>query len=251
MKFTIITVTYDSASTLRDAIESVLTQRFVELEYIIVDGASKDNTVELIREYEPCFEGRLRWITEPDKGLYDAMNKGIAMATGDVIGILNSDDFYTNDTVLHNIAQAFMHDSELDATYGDIHFVKPNNLQKCVRYYSAKHFRPFLLRFGFMPPHPSFYCKKECYNRLGLYKLDYKIASDYDLLIRYLYINRIKAKYINLDVVTMRMGGASTENIKSRIILNKEIVAANKSYGVWTCMPLLMIKYIYKIFELK
>ena len=135
MKISLITVTYNSALTLRDTIESVLRQDYDDVEYIVVDGASKDDTVKILREFEPRFEGRMKWISEKDHGLYDAMNKGICMATGDVVGIINSDDFFTSDDVLSTVAEQI---GDNDAVYADIHFVRPDNLGKCVRYYSRK-----------------------------------------------------------------------------------------------------------------
>ena len=247
MKISIITATYNSAKTIRDTIESVLAQSYTNFEYIIVDGASKDDTLKIISEYGDRIS---KVISEPDKGIYDAMNKGIAAATGDVVGILNSDDFYTTNDVLAQIAQQFEKD-DTDAVYGDIQFVNPSNLDKIVRYYSSKIFRPSLFRFGFMPAHPSFYVKRACYSTLGNYHLDYKIASDYDLLIRFLYKERISTSYLPTSIVTMRTGGVSTDGVQSRIVLNKEIVKACKRYGIYTNMFFLCFKYLYKIFELK
>lgn len=247
MKISIITATYNSGLTLRDTIRSVLSQSYPDIEYIIIDGGSKDNTLEIINKYKDKIA---KVISEPDKGIYDAMNKGIRMATGDIVGILNSDDFFTSTNVIENIVKAF-ESNDIDAVFGDIHFVKPDNLNKSVRYYSSSIFRPSLFRFGFMPAHPSFYVKRICYEKYGLYDLNYKIASDYDLLIRFLYINKITYKYLNIDFVTMRMGGASTENMKSRVVLNKEIVRACRKYGIYTNLFMLSLKYIYKIFELR
>lgn len=247
MKISIITATYNSGSTLRDTIRSVLSQSYPNIEYIIVDGGSKDDTLEIINEYKNKIS---KVISEPDKGIYDAMNKGISMATGDVIGILNSDDFFTSGNVVENIVKTFK-SNDIDAVFGDIHFVKPDNLNKPVRHYSSSIFKPALFRFGFMPAHPSFYVKRTCYEKYGLYDLNYKIASDYDLLIRFLYVNRIKYKYLNMDFVTMRVGGASTENMKSRVVLNKEIVRACRKYGIYTNLFILSLKYFYKIFELR
>ena len=143
MKITIITVAYNSAKTIRDTIESVLSQTYNDFEYIIVDGNSKDNTIDIVKGYEDRFNNRLRWISEPDKGLYDAMNKGISMATGDIIGIINSDDFYHRNDIFEQVVSAFS-DKQVDAIYGDVHFVNPSDLNKCVRYYSSKIFKRFL-----------------------------------------------------------------------------------------------------------
>ena len=250
MKITLITVSYNSELTISETIESVLNQTYFNIEYIIVDGNSSDNTLRIVKKCEKLFLGRLKWISEPDKGLYDAMNKGIKAATGDIIGILNSDDFFSSSHVISEIVN-FFKQNDIDALYGDVKFVNPDNLSKNVRYYSSKIFRPGLFRFGFMPAHPTFYMKRDMYEKYGLYELDYKIASDYDLLIRYLYKYKIKYKYLSSCFVTMRTGGVSTENWKSRIVLNKEIVKACKKYGIYTNMFFLSFKYLYKIFELR
>lgn len=247
MKISIITATYNSGATIRDTLESVNSQTHKNIEHIIVDGASSDDTLEQVVKYGKRVS---KIISEPDKGIYDAMNKGIKAASGDVIGILNSDDFFSSDDVVETVVDAFR-SNDIDALYGDIKFVDPGDLQKTVRYYSSKIFKPSLFRFGFMPAHPSFYMKKSEYDKHGYYSLDYKIAADYDLLIRYLYKYRVKSIYLNKDFVTMRTGGVSTENFKSRVLLNKEIVMACKRYGIKSSMLLLPLKYLYKITELK
>lgn len=247
MKVSIITATYNSSAHIADCVKSVNDQTYHDIEHIIIDGASKDNTLDIVNGISNRV-GKI--MSEPDKGIYDAMNKGINAATGDVIGILNSDDFFTSDDVIQTVADSFKY-NDIDALYGDVHFVSPDNLYKSVRYYSSSVFNPSLFRFGFMPAHPSFYMKKECYDKYGLYALDYKIASDYDLLIRYLYKEKIKYKYIKKDFVTMRTGGVSTENFNSRVTLNKEIVRACRKYGIYTNLLMLSLKYLYKIFELK
>lgn len=247
MKVSIITATYNSEVHIADCIKSVYNQTYNNIEHIIVDGASKDKTLEIINSTPNRIT---KVISEPDKGIYDAMNKGIKAATGDVIGILNSDDFFTSDNIIETVVDNFKKDN-IDALYGDVHFVNPDDLSKTVRYYSSAIFRPALFRFGFMPAHPSFYMKKECYNKYGLYGLDYKIASDYDLLIRYLHKEKIKYRYIKRDFVTMRTGGVSTQNFNSNVTLNKEIVRACKKYGIYTNMFILSFKYLYKLFELR
>ena len=178
MVISIITATYNSAKTVRDTFQSVLSQDDTDYEYIVIDGGSKDGTVDIIREYEPLFGGRMKWISEPDKGIYDAMNKGICMATGDVVGLLNSDDFYTSCNILSRVASTFNDDGSLDAVYGDIHFVHGSNLKKCVRYYSSRPFHRRWMRFGFMPAHPSFYCKRNVYEKYGAFDLTYRVAAN-------------------------------------------------------------------------
>ena len=247
MKISIITATYNSAATIKDTLLSVNAQTYTNIEHIIVDGSSKDDTLDIVHKYG---ERVSTIISEPDKGIYDAMNKGIQAATGDVVGILNSDDFFTSNDVVSVVANTF-NENDIDALYGDIHFVNPDNLDKTVRYYSSRIFRPSLFRFGIMPAHPSFYMKRECYEKHGLYSLNYKIAADFDLLIRYLYKEKVNYKYINKNFVTMRTGGVSTENMNSTITLNKENVQACRKYGINTNFLLMGIKYFYKIFELR
>lgn len=247
VKVSIITPAYNSAATIRDTIRSVLSQTYPDIEYIVVDGASTDPTLCILDEYK----GRIsKIISEPDQGLYDAMNKGIGAATGDIVGILNSDDFFTSDDVIETIVSLFEQET-IDAVYGDVHFVHPSDLRKCVRYYSSAIFRPSLFRFGFMPAHPSFYVKRQCYEKYGMYALHYRIAADFDLLLRFLYLHKITCKYLPRDVVTMRTGGISTRNIGSRIRLNKEIVAACRTHGLYTHWGLVLLKYLYKVFEIR
>lgn len=243
MKISIITATYNSAYTLANCISSINNQTFAFIEHIIIDGSSTDNTLEIIKNTPNRIT---KIVSEPDKGIYDAMNKGIQLATGDVIGVLNSDDFFTSNDVIEKIVTAF-ESNDIDVAYGDICFVKPKDLSKKVRYYSAKWFTPSLFRFGFMPPHPSVYVRRECYEEFGLYKIDYKIAADYELLIRFLKVNKLKTSYLNFCVVTMRTGGDSTRNWKSNWILNKEIVRGCRENGIYTNMLILSLKYAVKI----
>lgn len=231
MKISLITACYNSGSTLRDTMESVLRQTYHDIEYIIVDGASKDDTMDLVREYESRFEGRLRWISEPDKGIYDAMNKGFAMASGDVIGILNSDDYFSSNDILARVASE-MSDESLDAVYGDIHFVNDEDLTKCVRYYSSRYFRRWQMRLGFMPAHPSFYCRRRVYDEYGVFNASYRVSADFELLLRLIFIHRIRIKYLPLDFVTMRTGGASTSGLKSHKKIIEEHLRAYRDNGV-------------------
>lgn len=225
-------------------------QKYEDYEYIVVDGGSKDATVDIIKEWEPKFKGRMRWISEKDKGMYDGINKGIRMSTGDVVGIINSDDFYHREDIFQIINDAFKAHKGIEAIYGDVRFVNPNNLNKTVRYYSSKNFKPWRFRFGFMPAHPTFFTYKRNFEKYGFYKYDYHIAADYELLIRHLYVNKVPSLYVPVDFMKMRTGGRSTDGIQANIRLNKEIVRACSENGIWTCMPLLFLKYFVKVFEL-
>lgn len=248
MKVTVITVAFNSAATIADCMQSVLDQTHPDIEYIVVDGQSNDNTIDIIREFEPKFTNRLRWVSEKDNGIYDAMNKGLRMATGDVVGVLNSDDFFTATDVVEQVAQAFS-DSMLDAVYGDVHFVSEPDLTHSVRHYSSAGFRPWWLRFGLMPAHPSFYARKEVFQKAGLYKTDYKIGGDFEMMVRLFKRFNIKAKYLNLDFVTMRTGGASTKNMASRLTLLREDTRACRENGIYTHPIFICLKYFYKVLE--
>ena len=251
MKVSLITACYNSVATLPTAIDSVLSQRDIELEYIVVDGGSKDGTVELLKDYEQRFEGRLRWISEPDQGMYDAINKGIAMATGDIVGILNADDVLASNDTLAHIAAAFT--PGIDALYADIRFVKEGETVEAlrnaptVRYCSAAKWKPWMFRFAAMVPHPSFYVRREGFARLGGYSLDYRICADFELELRYLYLAKLKSAYLPECVVVMRMGGASTAGWRSNVEINLEDLRALRANGVWSCLPLIYLKYLFKI----
>ena len=246
MKISLITVAYNSSATIRDTIESVLGQDYREVEYIIIDGASKDDTLDIIKSFGPRISN---WISEPDHGIYDAMNKGVRIATGDVIGMINSDDFYYDETILSQVARAF-EDESIDAVFGNLIFVDPKDLKKKVRSYSSKDWHPGKFARGFMPAHPTFFVRRKYYEQFGLFKTDYKIASDYEMLIRLLYVHKLKYRYLPLTMVVMRKGGVSSNGIKSNIILNNEIKRACNENGIRTNLPLIYLKYFTKIFEL-
>lgn len=249
MKITIITAAYNSEHTLRDTMESVLRQTYTDYEYIVVDGASKDGTVDIIREYVPRFEGRMRWVSEPDRGIYDAMNKGIEMATGDVVGLLNSDDFYSSDDVLATIASEFMSDDALDAIYGDVHYVQEFDVRRTVRYYSSRKFTRSRMLMGYMPAHPSCYIRRECYVKYGTFDTSYRVASDFDNLLRLIYVNHIRTRYIAKDFVTMRMGGASTSGINSHLHIIADHFGAFKKNNLRPRYILYFLRYVMKLFE--
>lgn len=248
MTISIITATFNSAATVRDTIESVLRQTYKDIEYIIKDGGSKDDTLAICREYEPRFGGRMKIISCPDTGIYDAMNQGIEAATGDVVGILNSDDFYTSDDVLATINAALERD-DCDAVYGDIHYVKSDNLERCVRYYSSRNFTRERMMQGYIPAHPSFYCRREVYQKYGLFDTSFRIAADFEQLLRLIYIEKIRIKYIEKDFVTMRMGGASTSGIKSHVRIMKDHLRAFKKNKIKNNVFRLSLRYFSKLTE--
>lgn len=249
MKVSVITSTYNSAATLRDTLESVLRQTHADIEHIIVDGASSDATLEIVREFEPRYGGRLRWVSEPDGGIYDAMNKGIAMATGDVVGILNSDDFYTTDDVVERLI-APIERGEAEAVYGNVLYVERDDTRRPVRYYSSASFRRWKMRFGFMPAHPTFYCRREVYARHGGFDTAFRIAADFEHLLRVLFVERTRAAYVPCDCVTMRTGGASTAGVKAHLQIMRDHARAYHKNGVLSNRVLDALRYPSKIFDL-
>lgn len=249
MKISIITTSYNSARTLRDTMDSVLRQGYTDYEYIVVDGASKDGTVDIIREYEPRFEGRMRWVSEPDRGIYDAMNKGVAMATGDVVGLLNSDDFYASDDILATIASEFSKPGNLDAIYGDVHYVDEIDITKVVRYYSSRKFTRKRMLMGYMPAHPSFYVRRECYEKYGSFDTSYRVAADFENLLRLIYVNKIHTRYVAKDFVAMRMGGASSSGFSSYLRITADHFSAFKKNGLRPKYILYFLRYAKKLLE--
>ena len=246
MKISIITVVYNNQSTINYAIESVLNQDYPNIEYIIIDGNSTDGTLKKIQKYK---EHITHFISEPDRGIYDAMNKGLKLASGDIVGLLNSDDFYTSNSIISEIVHEFQ-DKQVDLIFGDIVFVKPENLDKITRYYSSSNFHPNKFAWGWMPGHPSCFLKREIYEKYGYFKTDYKIAADYEILTRFMAKHAISYSYIPKVFVKMRTGGVSSANLKSNWILNKEIVRACRENGIETNMPKVLLKYFTKIFQL-
>ena len=246
MKVSIITVAYNSASTIRATIESVLAQDYPDIEYIIVDGKSSDKTLDIAKEYIEKFKERLIIISEKDNGLYDAMNKGIKKSTGDVIGILNSDDFFTTEKSVSTIAHAF--EEDIDGVYGDVNFIRCKGDKRIIRTISSKRIHTRHLRFGLIMPHPSFYIKRACYTKYGLYKTDYKISSDFDLMARMI-LSGIHLKRLDFCVVTMRNGGISTKGIRSRLTSIRELKQACTENNIKTNTFLILFRFIYKLKE--
>lgn len=245
VKISIITVTFNRAHVLSSAIEGVLLQKYKNYEYIIVDGASGDNTLDVIKSYEPKFEGRLRWVSEPDKGLYDAINKGIKMATGDIVGIINSDDFFHRNDTFDIIINAFR-DPTIDAIYGDERDVSEEDLNKVIRVDKGDYFCTWMYRIGLMPAHQTFYAKRELFERYGYYKTDYKIAADFELMMRFAYVNHVKMKYVPEQLLTFRTGGVSSK-LSNKWLLNKETIKACRENGLFCCHPMIWLKYFFKL----
>ncbi|GAB4018827.1 glycosyltransferase family 2 protein [Spirosoma migulaei] len=218
MKVSIITVVYNGAEFIRDCIESILNQTYSDIEYIIVDGKSTDGTVELVQSYGTKIA---RFISEPDKGLYDAMNKGIKLATGDVIGLLNADDFYRHTRVIENMVATFERTGS-DAVYGDMLYVERTNPAKLKRYWRSGWYSENAFLWGWMPGHLSFFAKRWLYEQYGTFRLDMKSAADYELLLRFIHKNKAKLAYMDEVTIVMRAGGISNSSLQNRLRANRE-----------------------------
>ena len=243
MKVSIITACYNSANTLEHTIQSVINQDYPQIEYIVIDGASTDGTQNIILKYQSFIA---KTISEPDRGMYDAMNKGIALATGDVIGILNSDDVYMNSHVVTDL-MAQMQKARADVVFADLILVDENNPEHILRYYDSGQFHPSRFQYGWMPAHPTVFVKKRIYDEVGLFKTNYQIAADYEMLIRILAVNKASYTYLPKPVVRMRAGGASTAGLSRNWILNTEIVRACKENGIYSNMAMLLLKIPAKL----
>ena len=218
-RFSIITVSFNNIRTIRDTIESVLSQDFNGFEYWIVDGGSTDGTVDLLKTYGD----RLKWISEPDQGIYDAMNKGWKLALGEFVAYINADDFYNHSMVLSNLNKVLSSDSGAWAAYGNLAYVDPFDTQKIIRYWKTGHYNQSSFLWGWMPPHPTFFLKREAFEKFGGFKnKNLKSAADYELILRMLYKNQLKAVYCDNLIVRMRVGGESNRNIENRIRGNQE-----------------------------
>ena len=220
MKISIITVCYNSAKTIEKTFQSVQSQTYKNIEYIVVEGMSSDPTSDIIENNKDIIS---KYVSESDKGLYDAMNKGIQLATGDIVGILNSDDIFTDDYVLENIAK-FHSENNIEVSVGNI--IQFNEEGKTVRKYSAKNWNPEKLKIGFMPPHPAIFFKKELFNKFGDYQLDFIIAADYELITRFFLKHNISWKFSNITTTSMLIGGVSSSGFSSYQLISKEIKKA-------------------------
>lgn len=245
MKVSLISVTFNSAKTFEDTVKSIISQDYQNIEYIVVDGDSTDGTKDIINKNSYAISS---WISEPDNGLYDAMNKGLKMATGDVVGIVNSDDFYHRSDSISKIVEAFK-SSGKDCVYADVEFVDPSNLDKTVRYYSSKRFAVSKFKKGFMPAHPTFFTYRRNFEKYGYYKTDYKISADFELLVRFLYKYKLSSYYLPIPLMKMRTGGVSTKSWKSNIIINQEDLRACKENGLKTNYFWLYSRYFKKLLE--
>lgn len=246
LKISIITVVFNRVKTVERAIQSVLNQSYNDIEYIVVDGASTDGTIDIIERYKQRIH---TIVSEKDKGMYDALNKGIKLATGDIVGILHADDEFADETILQQVADVFLQNKHTDCVYGDVGFVKEEDPGKIIRYYSSSIFHPKLFKYGFMPAHPTFFCYKKFFDLYGFYRTDLEIAADFDLLLRYLKKFTLQSVYIPQMLVRMNMGGKSTKGLSSTIRINKEIKQILKEHKMPSGYLRLYSRYFIKVQE--
>ena len=246
MKISVITVCYNSARTLERCLQSVAQQDFSEIEHIVIDGASTDGTKEILER----FRSRLSYlVSEPDNGIYDAMNKGLAYTTGDIVCFLNADDQYASTNVLSKVASQIK-DHNIDALIGDVSFFHQENLSRTVRRYRSDRFSPERLAWGWMPAHPALFLRKEVVRRVGLFRIDYRIAGDFEFIVRVFHGHEVRYQHIPDVLVHMQTGGASTGGLRAKIRLNQEVLRACRENGLNTNLLKILCKYPAKILEI-
>lgn len=247
MKVSIITVTLNSEKYLSDCIQSVRRQGYADIEHIVVDGKSTDGTLKIIKRHQNHLS---KWISESDRGMYDAINKGIAMATGDIIGILNSDDIFASENVIENIVHCFK-TKNTDSVYGDLVYVKPSNTEKVSRLWKGVDYKRYRFNYGWMPAHPTFYMKRSLIEKYGPYENHYYTAADYEFMARYLYKHKISATYLEQLVIKMRSGGASNDSLKGRLRANRRDYLAMKRNDIPFSFFVSILKPLSKIGQFK
>jgi glycosyltransferase involved in cell wall biosynthesis len=245
MKISIITAVYNRNNTIERALMSIKKQTYKNIELIIIDGGSKDGTINTIKN---IIDENDIFISESDNGIYDALNKGISLSSGEVIAFLHSDDMYINDAVLLNVAKCFS-DKSIDVVYGDISFFYPKNPLKVIRKYKSDCLSRKNLAWGKMPAHPAIFIKRQIYSEIGLFDSDFNIAADYEFLCRAVTHKSLKTHYLPKVLVKMQLGGKSTQGIKNTILLNKEVMMAIKKNGIYTNLFMIMSKYPSKILQ--
>jgi glycosyltransferase len=244
LKVTIITATYNSGKTIGDTLAAIAAQDYPNIEHLIIDGQSTDNTLNIVADYPHV----AKVISEKDQGIYDAMNKGINLATGDIIGLLNSDDFYVSTDVVSKVVER-MQAEKTSSLYGDLVYVHPNQTQKILRTWIAGKFRKVKFMYGWMPPHPTFFVRREIYARLGQFTIKLKSAADYELMLRFLFKENISVSYLPQVMVKMRAGGMSNASIQNRIHANREDREAWRVNSLKPYFFTLWLKPLRKLFQ--
>ncbi len=243
LKISLITSCYNAEAHIGRCIESVIAQNCPNLEYIIIDGGSTDNTLSVIKKYESYIS---RIVTEPDKGVYDAMNKGIQLATGEVVGTLNADDYFAANDILKTIENIFI-TKNTDIVYGDLDYVDFN--ETIIRRWRTKAYIKGIFNWGWMPPHPTFYCKRSLFDKLGLYKLDYGTAADYELMLRFMHATNLNTFYINKVLIKMQLGGLSNKSFSNRLKAWENDLKAMRKNGIRLPLLTLIMKPVRKVLQ--
>ena len=247
MTVSVITVCFNAALTIRDTIESVLSQNYPYIEYIVVDGKSTDGTVDIIKSYG---ERISKFISEPDRGIYDAMNKGINLAEGDIVAILNADDFYVSSDVISKVVEEFKR-NQADVVYGDIVIVDSEDTDKIVRYWKSGKYRPGAFKWGWHPPHPAFFVRTEIYKKYGVFDLEFQVAADFEIMARFMERYKVRWSYIPEVLVKMRAGGKSTKSLRNIAIANWECYKALKKNGIDVSPIFMVLKPLRKILQIR
>lgn len=245
LKLSLVTSAYNSASTIRDTFESVLSQTYKDYEYWIIDGGSKDATIDIIKEYEKKFEGRMKWVSEPDNGIYDAMTKGFKKCTGNVLMLINSDDLFAQPDVFQMIVDKFDENPDVDGIYADLYYVSQYNIKNIVRVWKTGVQKSFAK--GWLPAHPTFYVKREIYLKYGYFDLSYTLAADFELMLRFVEGYGIKLCYLPEYLVRMRLGGATSKNARNIFYQNIECYQAFKKNGIRHSPFYILYRYFPKI----
>ncbi|MEO3404332.1 glycosyltransferase family 2 protein [Mucilaginibacter sp. CAU 1740] len=243
MKISLITIVYNAQDTISKCIESLIGQNYPDIEYIIIDGGSTDGTLQIINQYRSHIH---ILVSEPDKGIYDAMSKGISLATGEIVGTLNADDFFSQPDVLSSVAQAFLN-NDTEIVYGNLDYVNPSG--KIIRKWRSTQCGKKSFNWGFMPPHPTFYCKRYLFKKLGFYQLEYGSAGDYELMVRFMYKYKVKSFYLDKVMVNMRVGGVSNKSFANRVKAWKFDLNAMRKNGIKFPVLAIILKPLRKIFQ--
>jgi glycosyltransferase involved in cell wall biosynthesis len=245
MKISIVTAVYNASSTIADTLASVASQTHSDIEHIVIDGSSTDGTQAIVQSQT---QGAVKFISEPDRGIYDAMNKGVAIASGDIIGFLNADDIYAHKGVLAAVVQT-MQASNLDAVYGDVSFFNADRPDREVRRYRSARFKPSRIAWGWMPAHPAIFLSRKVFERAGPFKTDYRIAGDFEFVARVFHAGALRYRHLAEVLVRMRTGGVSTGSWRNTLLLNREVLRACRENGIYTNPAMILSKYPYKLLE--
>lgn len=247
-KVSVITSVLNSADTVADTIESVLSQTYPNIEHIVCDGGSTDATLSVVDKYRRKYPEQIIVSSLKDHGIYQGMNRGIKLSSGDFIGFLNADDFFANSTILERLIDVLIKE-DIDAVYGDVRYVSRRNILNSRRYYSSENFTPKKMLRGLMPAFPSFYCKRELYKRFGYYDTEFRLAADFDMMLRMIYLGKISTKYLPLECVVMRMGGASNATPSSFSTILREHLRSYKKHNIPTGFFNDISRYASKLLE--